>query len=171
MSLNGCKNLLSQLQSMIWSRSERKNAPSASLFDVDLTHSLLLANDLDLIAYFVCESNAGRHSFDEDKWRRRVRCIHLHILNANHSGKKRLACFDIFHPIQFECLGDFAKNPGRDFKALSRQLKNFALYLEITGYREKNRHDEPAKETAQKIYTEIFPLRRCAAPDDLFRHP
>jgi hypothetical protein len=40
---------------------------SASLFDVDLTHPLLLTNDLDLIAYFVCESNAGRHSFDENK--------------------------------------------------------------------------------------------------------
>jgi len=67
MSLNGCKNLLSQLQSIIWSRSERKNAPSASLFDVDLTHPFLLANDLDLIAYFVCETNAGGHSFDENK--------------------------------------------------------------------------------------------------------
>ena len=156
---------------MIWSRSERKNAPSVSLFDVDLTHSLLLANDLDLIAYFVCESNAGRHSFDEDKWRRRVRRIHLHILNANHSGKKRLARFDIFYPIQFECLGDFAKNARRGLKALGGYLENLAFRLEITGYREKNRHDEPAKETAQKIYTEIFPLRRCAAPDDLFRHP
>jgi hypothetical protein len=60
--------LLNQLQSIIWSRSERENAPSASLLDVDLTHPFLLANDFDLIAYFIRESNAGRHSFDENKW-------------------------------------------------------------------------------------------------------
>ena len=69
MSLNVCKNLLNQLQSIFWSRSERDNAPNASLFDVDLTHPFLLANDLDLIADFVCEPNAGRHSFDQNKRR------------------------------------------------------------------------------------------------------
>jgi len=85
MSINGCKDLVSQFQSIVWSRSGRKNAFNASLFDVDLAHTLLLANDLDLIAYFIRESNTGRHSFDEHKWGRRVRCIHLHILNADHS--------------------------------------------------------------------------------------
>jgi hypothetical protein len=44
------QDLLSRFQSINWSRLERKNAPNASLLDVDLTHPFLLANDLDLIA-------------------------------------------------------------------------------------------------------------------------
>ena len=87
------------------------------------------------------------------------------------SRKKRLPRFDILYPIQLEGVGNFAKNAGRDFKALSGQLENFAFRLKIPRHRETNGHNEPAKGTTQKIEAEIFPLRRCAAPDDLFRHP
>ena len=77
--------------------------------------------------------------------------------------------FDVFHPIQFQGFGDFRKHTRGDLQALSRQFEDFASCLEIIDQREKNRHDEPAKETAQKIDPKVFPLRRRAAPDDFFR--
>ena len=42
------------------------------LLDIDLTHPFLLADSLDLIPSFVRESNARRHSINENKRGRRV---------------------------------------------------------------------------------------------------
>jgi len=51
---------------------ERSGASRAEKIIIEIESLLREAafakNDLDLIAYFVRESNAGRHSFDENKW-------------------------------------------------------------------------------------------------------
>ena len=74
-------------------------------------------------------------------------------------AKEMAAGFRYLYPVQFEGLGDFAENARGDFEALGRQLENFAFCLEVAGQREKDRHDEPAKQTTQKIYAEMLPLR------------
>jgi len=66
---------------------------------------------------------------------------------------------EIFHPIQLQRVSYFAENALGDFEPLSRQLVNLIFRLEITGERNKDRHDEPAKKSAQNENAEILPLR------------
>jgi hypothetical protein len=140
------------------------------LFDVDLAHAFLLTDDFDLIANLVGKPDGVRDRFDENEWRRRVGGIHLDVLHAEQSIQKRLSRLDVFHTVQFQRVGHLAKNTFRDFQSLARQLIDFIFRLEITSERNKDRHNEPAEERAQNIHAKVFPLRRTAPPNGLFRH-
>ena len=131
----------------------------AGLFDVDFADTFLLTNDLDLVANFVAESDGARDSLDENERRRRVGSIHLHILNANQPIKKRLPRLQVLYAIQFQRVSYLAENAFRDFQPLGRQLVDFIFRLEKSRQRNKDRHDEPAKERAENVHAEVFPLR------------
>jgi len=66
---------------------------------------------------------------------------------------------EVFHAIQFQGVSYFAENAFGNFEPLSRQFVNLIFRLEITGERNKDRHDEPAKKSAQNEDAEILPLR------------
>ena len=137
----------------------RRHEASPALFDVDLAHAFLLTNDFDLIANLVGQPDGARNRLNKNKWRGSVRRVHLHVFDSEHAIKKRLSRFEVFHPIQFQRVGHFTENALRDFEALSRQVENFTFRLEITGERNKDRHDEPAKKSAQNENAKILPLR------------
>src|SRR2546430_950532 len=80
-------------------------------------------------------------------------------------GTRRNSVASTFHR-----LGDFTENALGHFQALGRELEDIVFRLKITGERDEDRHDEPAKETRQDEEAKVFDLRGGPAPDRFFRH-
>src|SRR5437762_12475234 len=94
-----------------------QNLHRATLFDVDLANTFLLANDLDLIADLVPESHLMRNCFDNDQRRRAVRSIELDVFYAAKPVSERLLRLDVLYPIQLKRVGHFAENTFIGFQS------------------------------------------------------
>ena len=165
------------------------------LFDVQFAHSLLHTNAFDRVANFVAEADLRRHRFDQNKRRRNIRGIDLHVLQTKSAFPEGLARFQVFHSIKLECIGHFIENAFGNFQSLGRKFVYFVFRLEETRKRDEYRHDgrgqnvrtkisrrfiapenrEEKKKDAKTQAAEnedvgVFHLRRGAAPDRFFRH-
>lgn len=77
-------------------------------------------NCLDLIPYFVRQSDGMRNAFDEKKRRRSVGSVELDVFNPAKAVGKSLPRLDVFHAIQLERVGHFAKNAFYGFQSFAR---------------------------------------------------
>ena len=82
----------------------------SGLLDVDFANAFLLTNRFDLVSDLVPETDLMRDRLDEHERRRSVRSVELDSFDAAQSIDKRLMGLDVFHPIQLEGIGHFAKN-------------------------------------------------------------
>src|SRR5713101_6096960 len=92
------------------------------LLDVDFANAFLLTNRFDLISDFVSEADRMRYRFDQDERRRSMRGVELDVFNAAQAIDERLPRLDIFHAIQFERVGHFAKNAIGRFQSFAGEL-------------------------------------------------
>jgi hypothetical protein len=118
--------------------------------NINFADAFLCANCFHLIPNFVCECDAGRDCFDENKRGGSIRCIHLYVLNSDHARQKRLPRLDIFYAVQFQCVGDLAEYPVANFQPLGRKFINFVFRLEITSQGKKYRDNQKQKDVRAK---------------------
>ena len=119
------------------------------LFNVELAHFLLGADDFDLVPKLVREPDFLGKAIDQNNGRRKIGSVHLDIFQPDDPIDERLQNLDVFHPIQLKAFGDFAEDsPGR-FQSLVRQLEDLVLRLEVPPKPDEDRDDEPAKEEAK----------------------
>ena len=83
----------------------------------------------------------------------------MDVLETEGPVNDGLANFDVFHAVKLERFCHFAENAFGDFQPLRGQLVDFVFRLEIPRKCNKDRHDEPAKQTAQNKDPEVFELR------------
>ncbi len=100
----------------------------------------MLTNDFDLVSDFVPQSDTVRDRLDENERRRSVRSVELDVFDAAEPIDKWLLRLDVFHPIQLERIGHFAKNALTHFQSLTGELVDFAFRLEITLASDKDWH-------------------------------
>src|SRR5437588_4761630 len=110
------------------------------LLNVNLANAFLLPNGFNLVANFVCQPDVVRNRFDNHQRRRRVRGIKLNVLYPAKPIEERLPALDVFDPIKFERVGDFAEHAVDRFQTFSRHFVDRAFGLEITLRRDKDWH-------------------------------
>jgi mannose-1-phosphate guanylyltransferase len=174
---------------------KQAGASLAGLFDVQFAYSLLHPNVFDRVPNFVPETDLLGHRFNENKGRRNISGIDLHVFNRKSALPKGLACFQVFYSIKLKRIGYFVENAVGYFQSFIGELVNFVFRLEETDERDEDRHDgwrknvrtkvsggfvvpenseEKKKDTkAQATESEgagIFHLRGGTAPERFFRH-
>ena len=152
-------------------------------------------NVFDRVSNFVAEADLLRHRLNQNKGRRNVGGVNLHVFDATSAGPKRLARFQVFHSVKLERISHFTENALRYFQTFSGEFVNFVFRLEETSQRDEDRDDgwrknvrtkvsggfvapensEENKKDAKAQAAEneragIFHLRRGAAPERFFRH-
>src|SRR5207248_9401341 len=109
----------------IWSRALAQSLELVSLhldakplFDVELPYPLLHTNVFDRIPHLIAETDFLRHRVNQNKRRRNIGGIDLDVFDTEGALPKRLACFQVFHPIKLKRIGHFVENAFRHFQSL-----------------------------------------------------
>ena len=121
------------------------------LFDVELPYPFLHTNVFDRIPNLIAENDFLRHRVNQNKGRRNIGGIDLHVFDAESALPKRLARFQVFHPIKLERIGHFIENAFGNFQSLTGEFVNFVFRLEETGERDEDRHDGGRENVRAKV--------------------
>jgi len=82
----------------------------------------LHSNVFDRVSNFVAEADLLRHRFNQNKGRRNISGIDLHVFDTKSALPKRLARFQVFYSIKLECIGHFIENTFANFQSLGRKF-------------------------------------------------
>jgi mannose-1-phosphate guanylyltransferase len=150
---------------------------------------------LDRVPNFVAEANLLRHRLNQNKRRRNVGGVDLHVFDTKSALPKRLLRFQVFYSVKLERIGHFIKNAFGYLQTFTGEFVHLVFRLEETSERDEDRHDGWGKNVRTKISggfvapenneekkkdakaqaaenerAGIFHLRRGTTPERFFRH-
>jgi mannose-1-phosphate guanylyltransferase len=150
---------------------------------------------LDRVPNFVAEANLLRYRLNQNKRRRNVGGVDLHVFDTKSALPKRLSRFQVFYSVKLERIGHFIENAFGYLQTFTGEFVHLVFRLEETSERDEDRHDGWGKNVRTKISggfvapenneekkkdakaqaaenerAGIFHLRRGTTPERFFRH-